>query len=215
MKKVTIILVLLVSVWNITAQTESYSRFHDSDGDKIVEIHGNNQAWLQVGGLGGSASIELQNLSKIGEWGGKAKSWKFIYDNFTSPTQPLSIKAAGTNILVAQFLNNGNVGIGVASPSEKLVVNGIIESTGMKVKNVVNSDFVFEDDYKLRSIEEVEAFIKQNKHLPDVPPAEETLKGVELAQFTNLMLQKVEELTLYIIELKKENNELRQLIENK
>jgi hypothetical protein len=63
------------------------------------------------------------------------------------------------------------------------------------------SDFVFADDYKLRPLTEVESFIKANKHLPDVPSAQALVDegGVDVQQMLAKQMQKIEELTLYII----------------
>ncbi len=66
------------------------------------------------------------------------------------------------------------------------------------------ADFVFKPDYKLNSLKTVEAFIKKNGHLPNVPSAETVLKnGIDLADTQRILLQKIEELTLYIIEQEK------------
>lgn len=75
------------------------------------------------------------------------------------------------------------------------------------------SDFVFADTYKLRPLNEVEAFIKDNKHLPDVPSANEMVtNGLDVAKTDALLLQKIEELTLYIIQQQKEIEELKKRI---
>lgn len=72
------------------------------------------------------------------------------------------------------------------------------------------ADYVFENDYKLKSLEDVEAFIKKNKHLPGVlGKAEVDAKGFQVGEMTKKVLEKVEELTLYLIELKKENEQLK------
>lgn len=72
------------------------------------------------------------------------------------------------------------------------------------------SDFVFDKNYKLRPLNEVEKFIKANKHLPDVPSAKQMVtKGNDLGKTDALLLQKIEELTLYMIELKKENEAIK------
>jgi hypothetical protein len=77
------------------------------------------------------------------------------------------------------------------------------------------SDFVFADDYKLRSLDEVEDFIKENKHLPEIPSTEEVHKeGLDLAQMDAKLLQKVEELTLYVIQQQKEIDYLKSKIKN-
>ena len=98
----------------------------------------------------------------------------------------------------------GNVGIGITAPAAKLHVDGNIIAKEIKVE-AQTADFVFEDDYQLKSLEEVEQFITTNKHLPDIPSAKQMEKdGVGLAEMNKLLLQKVEELTLYVIEQQKE-----------
>lgn len=72
------------------------------------------------------------------------------------------------------------------------------------------ADFVFDDDYNLRDLGEVEAFIKENRHLPDIPKAEiMEAEGVNLAEMNKLLLMKLEELTLYMIRQQKEIDQLK------
>ncbi|MBN2728420.1 MAG: hypothetical protein JXR53_04280 [Bacteroidales bacterium] len=76
-------------------------------------------------------------------------------------------------------------------------------------------DEVFEPDYKLRSFEELQTYIEENGHLPDVPSEQEvTENGLPMGESYGILLRKIEELTLYMLDLKKENEELRQMIEN-
>ena len=72
-------------------------------------------------------------------------------------------------------------------------------------------DYVFAEDYELMSLEEVEQSIKENGHLPGIPSAAEVEKegGIEVGEMQRLMLEKMEEMTLHLIELKKENEQLR------
>ena len=71
------------------------------------------------------------------------------------------------------------------------------------------ADYVFAKDYQLKSLEDVETFINQNNHLPDVPSAQDVVNGgIDVAKMDALLLQKIEELTLYMIELKKQNEAL-------
>ncbi|MBR5433234.1 MAG: hypothetical protein IK117_02225 [Bacteroidales bacterium] len=108
------------------------------------------------------------------------------------------------------------VGIGTtnltATSGYKLAVDGGILCEEVKViSNVPSSDYVFEKDYNLRSLGEVEAYVNENKHLPDVPSAKEFKEnGYKMGDMDNLLLQKVEELTLYIIDLQKQIEELKQ-----
>ena len=123
------------------------------------------------------------------------------------------------NPIKVTFQSNGNVGIGTKSPDSKLTVSGNVHAQEVKV--TVNAgvvpDYVFANDYKLKSLEEVETYIKQNSHLPEIPSAKEIEKnGLMLAEMNLSLLKKMEEMTLYMIEqskeiknLKKENEVLR------
>lgn len=98
------------------------------------------------------------------------------------------------------FLQNGNVGIGTANPSAKLTVAGNIRAREVRVTANAGADFVFEDDYALRPLGELEQFVQENKHLPEIAPAAQMVEeGVKTGEFQIQLLQKVEELTLYII----------------
>lgn len=101
---------------------------------------------------------------------------------------------------------NGNVGIGTANTSiYKLAVNGTIGAKRVKVEQETWADFVFEPEYKLPSLGEVEEYIKVNKHLPDVPSAKEVEKeGLDVGETDKRLLQKIEELTLYLIDQQKQ-----------
>ncbi|MXV14532.1 hypothetical protein [Hufsiella ginkgonis] len=106
---------------------------------------------------------------------------------------------------IMTILNSGKVGIGTANPDEKLTVNGKVHSTEVIVTAVVGADFVFADDYALKPLAEVEKFVKENKHLPEIAPAAEMRNsGLQLGEMNIRLLQKVEELTLYMIEKDKE-----------
>ena len=109
----------------------------------------------------------------------------------------------------------GNVGIGTTDPlGYKLAVKGNIGAEGIEVRTNYWADFVFENDYQLRSIEEIEDFINENKHLPTMPSEKEaTNSPLNLGDMDVKLLQTVEEQMLYIIELKKENEAQQNLIE--
>ena len=115
-----------------------------------------------------------------------------------------------------RIANNGNVGIGTASPDAKLTVKGDIHAEEVRVDlNVPGPDYVFEEDYHLPTLESLQNYIRENKHLPEVPSAKEIeANGIDLGVMNMLLLKKVEELTLYILELKKENNQHLELIKN-
>ena len=121
---------------------------------------------------------------------------------------------SGSNI----YYNSGNVAIGTTNPQGyKLAVDGNIIAERLVVKLSQNwPDNVFETSYTLRSLEEVEKFVKANKHLPEIPSAKEmeTKDGIDVGTIQTKLLQKIEELTLYVIELKKENIEIKKQLHN-
>lgn len=103
------------------------------------------------------------------------------------------------------------VGIGTApDPAYSLSVCGPIRTTEVKVEAASAwCDYVFEEDYGLASLEEVERFIVQYHHLPEIPSAKEVeAEGINVSQMMTLMMKKIEELTLYTIEQEKRIQEL-------
>jgi len=118
---------------------------------------------------------------------------------------------------------DGRVGVGTETPAagNELDVNGNANISGnITVAGVttkvwtVAPDYVFEKDYKLASLDHVEKYLDQNKHLPEIPSAKEIKeKGMDLAEMNLKLLKKVEELTLYAIEQKKRDQKQQQEIE--
>ena len=119
----------------------------------------------------------------------------------------------------------GNVGIGTAlnnNPNNyKLAVNGTIGAKAVKVEisSTTWADYVFDEKYTLKSINDLEAFVKKNKHLPNVPSAIEVGKnGIDLGTMDAILLEKIEELSLYIIEQNKriiQQNKRIEILEKK
>ncbi|SEL95258.1 hypothetical protein [Parapedobacter koreensis] len=109
--------------------------------------------------------------------------------------------------VMVKYDASGNVGIGTATPQAKLAVNGNILAKEVKVKtDITVPDYVFESGYELPALTDIEAYVKENKHLPEIPSAKDIEKdGLDLAEMNLLLLKKVEELTLHLIE--KEKNE--------
>jgi len=118
----------------------------------------------------------------------------------------------------------GKVGIGTTNPTGLLDVAGDIKGTKLDIAGPVRSqsvtieatgwsDFVFDEDYRLPALSEVENHIKTYKHLPDVPSEKQVVEeGVNVVEMQAKLLQKIEELTLYVIEQDKEIKELKKIL---
>jgi hypothetical protein len=106
-------------------------------------------------------------------------------------------------------VTNGNVGIGVSDPVDKFEVNGTIKAKEIKVETGW-ADHVFSKDYNLPTLKEVKSHIEFHKHLPDIPTeAEVKVSGINLGEMQVKLLQKVEELTLYLIQQQETIDELK------
>jgi hypothetical protein len=127
-----------------------------------------------------------------------------------------AIQIKGTNGDVILTPVGGNVGIGTAIPGTyKLAVNGSIRSKEVVVETGW-ADYVFDEKYQLKPLLEIEKYINLNKHLPDIPSAKEIrTNGLKVGEVQTKMMQKIEELILYIIEQDKKIEKLRQMINAK
>ena len=125
---------------------------------------------------------------------------------------PALIFYTAENTYCLTLLGN-RVGIGTQNPQHLLDVNGTIRAKEILVETT-GADFVFANDYQLRPLSEVKAFIQENKHLPEIQSAQEMQEnGVSVSELQTKLLQKIEELTLYLIEQEQTIQELRQEVE--
>ncbi len=118
---------------------------------------------------------------------------------------------------VSRFNVLGRVGIGTANPQADLSVNGNILAKEIKVKtDIAVPDYVFEPDYKLKSLEDIESYVKENKHLPEIPSAKQIqADGLDVAGMNLLLLKKIEEMTLHMIDQQKQIFEMKAKIKKK
>ncbi|HMQ77789.1 MAG TPA: hypothetical protein PKE21_17040 [Flavobacteriales bacterium] len=119
---------------------------------------------------------------------------------FDTPNS-IKFRADGNDIKSLYLDPNGNVGIGTLSPQSKLAVNGKITCKEVEVTLANFPDYVFDEGYDLMTLDEVAAYIRQHGHLPNVPSACEVEEnGLGLGEMNRILLEKVEELTLHLIE---------------
>ncbi len=154
----------------------------------------------------------IQNALPFQEENGPAHSFKTTVDDYVnsggkSVTGSIYLLSAGVNYMA------GNLGIGTMTPREKLSVNGNIRAKEVKVEAANWPDYVFEEGYNVGTLEGLESYIKTNKHLPEMPSAREVEgNGIQLGEMNKLLLKKVEELTLYLIEQQKDSKLQKQYI---
>jgi hypothetical protein len=167
--------------------------------------------YLGVKGFATQGSKDIKSFSIVHDFYGRTNSSINFYRGGDSFGGFITF-CTDDNIEKMRIGTNGNIGVGTASPDEKLTVKGKIHTQEVKVDLLgpLVPDYVFANDYKLKSLQEVEEYIKQNSHLPEIPSAQEIEKnGLMLAEMNMSLLKKIEELTLYMIEIKKENEEMK------
>jgi hypothetical protein len=128
-----------------------------------------------------------------GAWGNEFLAFHVGHNGASNDGQVLTLERM-------RIAGNGNVGIGTANPSHKLAVNGTVKAKEVIVETTGWSDYVFDEEYRLAPLSEVEQHIKEKKHLPGIPSASEVEQsGVSLGEMQARLLAKVEELTLHVI----------------
>lgn len=132
------------------------------------------------------------------------------YHSLSSNSAGFGIYNSNTGNHPFHISASNNVGIGIINATEKLMVNGNIRAREIRVDNGNWPDFVFSKSYKLPNLFDVEKHIKEKGHLMDIPSAEVVkVNGVELGEMNAKLLQKVEELTLYLIDQNKQIIQLK------
>lgn len=134
-------------------------------------------------------------------------------NNFKFTTKASNETYASTKLFIG---NNGNVGIGTEIPDAKLAVNGDIHAKEVRIDLTGWPDYVFENTYALPTIEEVEQHINEKGHLINIPSAHEVeTSGLHVSEMIKKQQEKIEELTLYIIELNKQLQAVKAAVNSK
>ncbi len=141
-----------------------------------------------------------------------AQSLKIGYDgtttNIIDPNTPLAVYYNGTGGDAFTITNASTNKINF-----KVKSDGVVYSRELNVQLTAFPDYVFKKEYKLMSLEQLDTYIKANHHLPNMPTAAVIEKeGANLGELSKLQMEKIEELTLYVIELKKELDALKKTV---
>ena len=159
---------------------------------------------LELANLGSNNGILFDTKFKMRT--SSETSGHFVLENLTSTGSLYLRSGKQGGALVLNDNRVGNVGIGTASPDSELTVKGNIHAQEVKVdmNGAVAPDYVFEDHYKLLTLQEVQEFINKNGHLPNIPSAKDmNEEGVKLKEMNLKLLEKIEELTLYVLKQEK------------
>lgn len=141
-------------------------------------------------------------------WDKNLKSFLLSTDSYSGGPQPryysMTFNASSFTFDKGDMTVNGKI-----TCKDELNVTALnAKDINVELNNA--ADYVFDDNYNLKSLSEVEAYINENKHLPGIPSAAEIAKnGMNVSEMTNMLLEKIEELTLHMIRLEKENAALK------
>jgi hypothetical protein len=146
---------------------------------------------------------KIENSSSTGEINGLLIKKTNSNSDGANNDKLLDIQTSTSSVFMV--LGSGKIGIGTSSPDSELTVAGNIHSREVKVTVNAGADFVFDDEYNLPKLEEIQDFINKNGHLPEIASAKDMEEnGIHLSEMNIKLLQKIEELTLYTIEQQKE-----------
>ncbi|MDM8176934.1 hypothetical protein FKG96_06225 [Olivibacter sp. LS-1] len=216
-RRFLVIAFALVCSFRVSAQTNRFP----SDGNtgigtfnptaKLHIVEGNNTFRFNRGALNVTPNISIgtsggKSLAVLSGLNGTASVFDntgtFMIAGDTKANIDGGGSSGGTPYLTVT--GGGYVGIGTVNPQELLTVNGIIKSREVKVESGVWPDYVFAAGYKMPGLAEVEKYIREHGHLPGIPGKEEVAReGVGLAEMNRKLLEKVEEITLLLIENEK------------
>ncbi len=201
MKKIFFAIALTASISNAYAQTNTFPT-----SGNVGILTTSPTAALDVRG-----TIQLVNRDNAAAYWDNLKLWTQGANSFIESDGDEDGLIIRSN-LGGKILLLSNVGIGTTNTQGyKLAVAGNMIAESVKVKlQTAWPDYVFTKEYKLPTLASTEQHIKDKGHLPGIPSAAEVLaNGVDLGQMNAKLLQKIEELTLYLIEIKKENTEVK------
>lgn len=193
----------VIAAKGVSTVDNSFININRTNSGTLLKFNTERPWEFSSEGTGAANSLTLRTLSNGKSFYIKASQGNRAAEFFLTNT-------ANEN-LVKLVPDGGRVGIGTDDPKAKLAVNGDIRAKEVRVMTDIQlADYVFDEDYKLRPLTEVEQYVQEHKHLPEIPSAAEVKEnGMDVAEFQNKLLQKIEELTLYMIEQQKQLEALK------
>ncbi len=200
----------------------SWTASSDNVGVTGYKVYQDN---VQIASNWGSTSYTVNGLMAATSYGFKVRASDAAgndspdSNSISVTTNSESTGGGGTSVwseanTTASY--NGEVAIGRATVPNgyKLAVEGHVRAREVRVDQENWPDYVFKEGYDLPTLEEIQEHIQEKGHLPNIPSATEVeANGVQLGEMDRLLLEKIEQLTLYVIQLKKENNQQQRTIE--
>jgi len=195
------------------ANNTDYGKYSQLYELSLIQFHGNHQTIKDA---------KVVHTAGNGNHNNKLSIWVQMGVEWVREV-PIEVHGANNTIVYltpqpyySQITENGttyDVNTYYSMQGNQLEVNGIIRSKEIKIEASLWPDYVFEDHYDLKELSEVEKFIAKNGHLPNIPSAKEVENnGISVGEMNAKLLEKIEELTLYLIQQRKEKNtEIRQL----
>lgn len=210
-------------IGGITATTNNFLRVHGVSGLSLGATSGKNLLQLNLQSAIFSTPIIYSTSDNLNFSIGRIENKNYIHLASTV-TAPIAIGSPQNIGMIVDLYSN--VFVGMNTDEYEAVSSSLTDKYSLFVKQGILSedyaiapisswaDFVFDEKYKLRPLNEVEHFIDKNKHLPDVPSAQQVeTEGYSQHEMNKVLLQKIEELSLYIIQQDKEIQSLKRKLE--
>jgi len=240
MKRISIIIPLLIYIVCLHAQNQTingnlYIAVNNGGNLRLGRIGDGGNREVSVGSITAQYNLDFSGYRDVmqDQVGARIAALRF---NIYSPnkayiqntglafyTNPSGYNAGITDLKERMRITpTGNIGIGTANPQFMLDVAGTVRAREVKVEINAGADHVFKPEYNLKPLAEVETFIQENNHLPEIPSEKQMQQdGLNVNEFQIKLLQKIEELTLYVIqqekrmeELERENETIKEQLNN-